>query len=128
MGCLGPSSNDFLLSGINLNALYGTDFSQTLPLVTDSVEMLSVVIVELDAGNGYTRITVPILSEFIEAGGNTLQLSGDADVGFAQGRLVAERVEFEIMIELDDREDDGCFGQFHGCSAHGLKRLCDPAW
>ena len=98
-----------MLSGINLNALYGTDFSQTLPLVIDSVETLSVVVVELDAGNGYTRINVPILSEFIESGGNTLQLSGDADVGFAQGRFVGERAEFEIMVELDGREDTGCF-------------------
>ena len=111
--CLAPSSDDFVLSDINLDGLYGTDFSETLPLVIGSAETLSVVIVELDAGNGYTRITVPILSEFIESGGDALQLSGDADVGFVQGRMAQERVEFEIMIELDGAKEIGCFSKFY---------------
>merc|ERR1712151_42259 len=106
-----------VLSDINLNAVYGTSFDQTLPLVIDSSETLSVISVEVNAdGTKFTRLTVPILSEFIESGGTALRLSGDVDIGFAQDRRLEEgrvEAEFEFVIDLEGMKEVGCFGTLY---------------
>ena len=120
--CVGPEQEDMELSDINLNALYGTSNEQTLPLVTESGNDLSVVSVEIKAdGTKFTRLTVPILSVFIESGGATLTLSGDADIGFEQDseRLDEEsdgrdKAFFEFVVELEGMKEVGCFGKLYG--------------
>ena len=113
--CIGSEEDvGRVLSDIHNNAVYGASLDQTFPLVIDISETLSVISVEVNAeGSKFTRLTVPILSEFIESGGPVLRLSGDVDIGFAQGRLVGERDNFEFEIELDDREEIGCFGNLY---------------
>ena len=117
--CIGPEEDvGRELSDINLNAVYGTSFDQTLPLVIGSSETLSVISVEANAeGTKFTRLTVPILSEFIESGGTELRLSGDVDVGFAQNRRLdegnGERAFFEFVVELEGMKEVGCFSRVH---------------
>ena len=116
--CIKPDQAGGVLSDINLTSFYNDN---SLLLLLASKPALTVV--QLDTVGDWTRIAVPVLSEFVEGDGNQMLLSGTANVGFTQGRTEQRDDEdlssFEFFINLEPTEEVGCIGKL----SHAIQEL-----
>ena len=113
--CLAPKFDESFeldLRDIDLKVEYGPFFDESLELVSEGEPVYIFIDVEPNPyENGWTRITVPILSEFVNSEGPSVRLIGDADVGFTQVRMDGEKafyIESRFAFTVDIKKQKGC--------------------